>query len=275
MLAVEPLPTYIAFTKTFKLGLFEEAGGWQKNARRVNSTSVPLFVQCRASSKRRSCPLGGRPPWLLEREGLASEDLKRVGALMPLGQKRAVWIRTGNLSLIKHNALTTEPWLRIWDINCRNIAVYVVELQKRKLWTSVVAARQLWCWVPQWRYDLGTLIKCVCKALIYHPPKSQHSIMIWHCCSRLWMLWGSAPQESENVTTLGWLIGHNWSIYNIRMVLEKCMNWLQNTLSSSSITSVIWELHPSPSTCWLEPALSSICWSLWNVLMHCVSWHND
>ena len=109
MLAVEPLPTYIAFTKSFKLGLLEEVGGWQKNARPELWASVPLFVQCRASSKRRSCPLGGRPPWRLEREGLASEDLKRVGALMPLGQKRAVWIRTGNLSLIKRNALTTEP----------------------------------------------------------------------------------------------------------------------------------------------------------------------
>ena len=138
----------------------------------------------------------------------------------------------------------------------------------------VVAARELWCWVPQWRYDLGTLIKCVCKAWIYHPPKSQHSSMIWHCCSRLWMLWGSAPQESENVTTLGWLIGHNWSISNIRMVLEKCMNWLQNTPSSSSITSVIWELHPSPSTCWLERALSLICWFLWNIFMHNASYRH-
>jgi len=200
---------------------------------------------------------------------------------MPLGQKRTAWIRTGNLSFIKRNALTTEPWLPIWDIIIRNIAVYVVELQKKNcnpenMLERVVAARELWCgWVPQWRYDLGTLMKCVCKALIYHPPKSQHSIMIWHCCSRPWMLWGSAPQESENVTTLGWLIGHNWSLSNIRMVLEKCMNWLQNTPSSSSITSVIWELHPSPSTCWLERALSLICWSLWNVFTHSVSWHND
>ena len=51
----------------------------------------------------------------MEREGLASEDLKRVGALVPLGQKRAVWIRTGNLSLVKRNALTIEPRLHISD----------------------------------------------------------------------------------------------------------------------------------------------------------------
>jgi hypothetical protein len=51
----------------------------------------------------------------MEREGLASEDLKRVGALVPLGQKRAVWIRTGNLSLLKRTALTIEPRLHISD----------------------------------------------------------------------------------------------------------------------------------------------------------------
>ena len=171
---------------------------------------------------------------------------------MPLGQKRAVWIRTGNLSLIKRNALTTEPWLHIWDINCRNIAVYVVELQKRKLQPEnmlwcVVAARQLWCWLSQRRYDLWTLMKCVCKVLIYHPPKNQHSIMILCCCSRPWMLWGSSHQESENINTLQWLLAHNRSVPNIRMVFEKCMNWLQNTPSSLSITSMIWELHPPPS----------------------------
>ena len=33
LLAFEPLPIYIAFTNPFKLGLREEAGGWQKNAR--------------------------------------------------------------------------------------------------------------------------------------------------------------------------------------------------------------------------------------------------
>jgi hypothetical protein len=33
LLAVEPLPIYIAITNPFKLGLREEAGGWQKNAR--------------------------------------------------------------------------------------------------------------------------------------------------------------------------------------------------------------------------------------------------
>jgi hypothetical protein len=33
LLAVEPLPIYIAITTPFKLGLREEAGVWQKNAR--------------------------------------------------------------------------------------------------------------------------------------------------------------------------------------------------------------------------------------------------
>ena len=38
LLAFEHLPIYIAITSTtpFKLGLREEAGGWQKNARKVD-----------------------------------------------------------------------------------------------------------------------------------------------------------------------------------------------------------------------------------------------
>ncbi len=45
LLAFEPLPIYIGITKQFKLGLREEAGVWQKNARhgRLESTSVPLW----------------------------------------------------------------------------------------------------------------------------------------------------------------------------------------------------------------------------------------
>ncbi len=51
-----------------------------------------------------------------ERDGLGSEDLKSVGASLPLGQKHTVWIRTGNLSLTKRNALTTEPRMQIRHI---------------------------------------------------------------------------------------------------------------------------------------------------------------
>jgi hypothetical protein len=43
LLAFEPLPIYIGITKQFKLGLREEAGGLQKNARRKLSTRVPLL----------------------------------------------------------------------------------------------------------------------------------------------------------------------------------------------------------------------------------------
>lgn len=69
----------------------------------------------------------------------------------------------------------------------------------------VVATRQLWRWVPPWRYGLGLLMRHVCNILIYHPAKSQYSIMIWRCCSRPWMQRGSAPQESENINTQGWI----------------------------------------------------------------------
>jgi hypothetical protein len=43
LLAFEPLPIYIDITKSFKLGLREEAGDWQKNARPDPWTSVPLL----------------------------------------------------------------------------------------------------------------------------------------------------------------------------------------------------------------------------------------
>jgi hypothetical protein len=81
--------------------------------------------------QKKELSLGGRPPWRLEGAGLASEDLKRAGALTQLGQKQTSWIWTGNLTLIKGNALTTEPQLLTRDGKKRNIAVYEVELQKR------------------------------------------------------------------------------------------------------------------------------------------------
>ena len=139
-----------------------------------------------------------------------SEDLKSVGAPLPLEQKHTFWIRTGNLSLTKRNALTTEPRMQIWHVKNVNHCDYKVLLQKRihnqKNMNHSLVARQLWCWVPQWRYDLGTLMKCVCKVIIYHRPETQHFIMVWRCCSRSWMLRGSAPHKSENMNTQEWLI---------------------------------------------------------------------
>lgn len=189
---------------------------------------------------------------------------------MPQGQKRAVWIWTGNLSLLKRTALTIEPRLHISDNIKWNIAVYVVELLKKNCnWENmlerVVAACQLWCRASQWRCDLGTLMKYVCKVLIYHPPKNWHSIMILCCCSRLWMLGSSTPSESKIINTFGWLPSHNWRRSNTKMVLENDYNRLQNMLSSLSITSVTWSFHMSPIACWLEPALSLISLSLWNI----------
>ncbi len=52
-----------------------------------------------------------------------------------------------------------------------------------------VAARQHWRWVLHLRYDLGALMKCVYRLLIYHAPKDWHSIRIQRCCSRPWMRW--------------------------------------------------------------------------------------
>ncbi len=122
----------------------------------------------------------------------------------------------------------------------------------------VVAARQLWCWLQHWRYDLGGPMKCVCKVSIYHPPKNQHTIMILHNCSLPWILRRSSPQGSENMNTLWQSLAYNQSDSYVRMVFEKCMDQLQNTLSYLSITSVIWRLHLSPGTCSLELVISLI-----------------
>jgi hypothetical protein len=59
----------------------------------------------------------------------------------------------------------------------------------------VVTARQLWCWIPQWKYDFMTLMKCVGKVIIYHPPKFQLSSMIWYRCSLSWMMCRGNPSH--------------------------------------------------------------------------------
>ncbi len=100
--------------------------------------------------------------------GSKLEDLKSVGVPLPQGQKHTAWIRTGNLSLPKSNALTTEPRLQNWHVKLRFIAIIKSLLpkkmhnQKNMLNHSLVAF-QLWCCIPQscWIYDLGSLIKCV------------------------------------------------------------------------------------------------------------------
>ena len=47
--------------------------------------------------------------YLLVSVSFNSEDLKRLRALSPLGQKHAFWNRTGNLPIVQRNDLTTEP----------------------------------------------------------------------------------------------------------------------------------------------------------------------
>ena len=69
--------------------------------------------------------LGGSRWWRWDRDvfKLGSEDLKSIGAPLPLEQKHTVWIRTGNFSLTKRNALTTEPRMQIWHVKMRIIAI--------------------------------------------------------------------------------------------------------------------------------------------------------
>ena len=68
-------------------------------------------------------------------------------------------------------------------------------------------------------------MKCVCKVLIYHPPKTQHFIMIWRCCSRPWMLWGSAPHKSENINTQEWLILPPFVVGGLVIIHSIDANW--------------------------------------------------
>ncbi len=62
-------------------------------------------------------------------------------------------------------------------------------------------------------------MKCVCKVLIYYPPKNQHSTMIWRCCSRSWMVWGCASHE----------VKHKHS--GISTKQDACLYWVVNKAS--------------------------------------------
>ena len=95
-------------------------------------------------------PLGGsvrQCEWglfyLLVRVSFDSEDLKRLRALSPLGQKHAFWNRTGNLPIVQRNVLTTEPRLQIWHIKMRIIAI-IKSNCKKKFTTRKT------CWIAVW-----------------------------------------------------------------------------------------------------------------------------
>ena len=131
-------------------------------------------------------------------------------------------------------------YLFFLNLNCelwKYFCVHVVVLY---------APRELWCWVPQQRYDLETLMKCVCKVLIYYPPKTQHPIMIWRCCSRSWILWGCALHEVKHKHS--WM--NDFSISNIRMVFRKVKDLIAETCCTLRI--VLWFENASvTSTCCL------------------------
>ena len=61
-------------------------------------------------------------------------------------------------------------------------------------------------------------MKRICKVLIYHPPKTQHFIMIWRGYSRPWMLLGSAPHKSENPNASSPKIDHYLGIMRWRRI---------------------------------------------------------
>ena len=138
-------------------------------------------------SKRRFLPLGGKPTWRLERQALASEEIKRFSALTPLGQKRAVWIGTGNLSLLKRNTLTIKPRLHI---NCETL--WFMKLNCKKEIAIQKTCWERFCSLPTlvqtsimqvWR---RILMKSVCKVVIYHPAKKLQAHVLWRCNSGSW-----------------------------------------------------------------------------------------
>jgi len=121
-----------------------------------NPTCIGLFKQLLSKSEkwfvRTHCckPLGGpvtQCEWglfyLLVSVSFDSEDLKRLRALSPLGQKHAFWNRTGNLPIVQRNDLTTEPRLQIWHIKMRIIAI-IKSNCKKKFTTRKT------CWIAVW-----------------------------------------------------------------------------------------------------------------------------
>ncbi len=80
--------------------------------------------------------------YLLVSVSFDSEDLKRLLALSPLGQKHAFWNRTSNLPIVQRNVLTTEPRLQIWHIKMRIIAIIKPNCKKKfttrkTCWTTI------------------------------------------------------------------------------------------------------------------------------------------
>jgi len=118
-----------------------------------NPTCIGLFKQLLSKSEkrfvrthwlqalRRSCEWGLF--YLLVSVSFDSEDLKRLRALSPLGQKHTAWIRTGNLPIVQRNDLTTEPRLQIWHIKMRIIAI-IKSNCKKKFTTRKT------CWIAVW-----------------------------------------------------------------------------------------------------------------------------
>ncbi len=81
--------------------------------------------------------------YLLVSVSFDSEDLKRLRALSPLGQKHTAWIRTGNLPIVQRNDLTTEPRLQIWHNKMRIIEI-IKSNCKKKFTTRKT------CWIAVW-----------------------------------------------------------------------------------------------------------------------------
>ena len=139
-------------------------------------------------SKRRFLSLGGKPTWRLERQALASEEIKRfsLSALTPLGQKRAVWIGTGNLSLRKRNDLTTRPRLHIncetlqFKLNCKKeIAIQKTCWERFRSLPTLVQTSSMQVWRRTW-------MELVCKVVIYHPAKKLQAHLLWRFSSSSW-----------------------------------------------------------------------------------------
>ena len=138
-------------------------------------------------SKRRFLPLGGKPALRLERQALASEEIKRFSALTPLGQKHAVWIGTGNLSLVKRDDLTTGPrlhikseTLRFMKLNCKKeIAIQKTCWERFCSLPTLVQPSTTQVWRRTW-------MELVCKVVIYHPAKKLQAHVLWSCSSSSW-----------------------------------------------------------------------------------------
>ncbi len=161
-------------------GLGEKTGDSQKNAQSVNRNARPLLPECQ-HQQQKELSSRRQPAWRLVSAGLDSEDIKRFGAPMPLGQKCRKTTPFGTEPANQRQSLACKSQRSDhWATNADRTYEYVKHcglsswIAKKENSTQKPCCRALLCCLPtlahnalEWRYVLKTLMNCVGKTLIY------------------------------------------------------------------------------------------------------------